>query len=352
MLKFDEIVRMQQHELKKALMRELNRMGYRTSTKKGFTYAAGTVPVMLVAHMDTVHKTPVKTTCYSADGKIVMSPEGIGGDDRAGVYMILQIIKKHRCHVLFCEDEETGAIGAREFVKSKINPEVNYIIELDRRGSDDAVFYDCDNPDFTKFVEGFDFKEALGSFSDISVIAPAMGVAAVNISAGYFCEHSLHEYVDMSVVEKNIERVGEMISAPAEKFEYIEATFYGKGRYGHGFYEDWYDFDGYYAQNDVGVMELMSVPDRAYLKSPRGELVESEGLFFIDKSGTVYEYLYDIDVAIVADGYEAFSESGLPLKFKDEKAVDIEVVSEEFAYELQEEHWEWEEKKNGKDVKS
>ena len=27
------------------------------------------------------------------------------------------------------------------------------IFQLDRCGSDDCVFYDCDNPDFTKYVE-------------------------------------------------------------------------------------------------------------------------------------------------------------------------------------------------------
>jgi putative aminopeptidase FrvX len=68
-----------------------------------------------------------------------MSPYGIGGDDRAGVYMIMQILKAARCHVLFCEDEETGGNGAREFTKSSIHPEIHYIVELDRRDTNDAV---------------------------------------------------------------------------------------------------------------------------------------------------------------------------------------------------------------------
>jgi hypothetical protein len=184
-MKLETILRKSQFELKHAIHNELKSLGYRPTSRPGFLYAKGTVPVLLVAHLDTVHRTSVKTICYSADGDILMSPEGIGGDDRAGVHMVLQLIRNHRCHVLFCEDEECGGIGARSFARGSIRPEVNYIVEVDRRGSNDAVFYDCENPGFTKFVCGFGFEEDFGSFSDISVIAPALKLAAVNISAGY-----------------------------------------------------------------------------------------------------------------------------------------------------------------------
>ena len=183
--KLESIVRLTQKELKQQVKLELEEMGYKPISKKGFLYAEGEHPVLLVAHLDTVHKTPVQSICYSTDGRVMMSPEGIGGDDRCGVYMILEIIKSARCHVLFCEDEEIGCQGARAFANSKIRPQVNYIVEMDRRGSNDAVFYRCANPDFTDFVCGFGFDHALGSFSDICAVAPRLGVAAVNISAGY-----------------------------------------------------------------------------------------------------------------------------------------------------------------------
>lgn len=232
---FEEIIRLSQHALKQALISELGRMGYKTHSKRGFTYGVGSLPVLLVAHLDTVHQAPVKTICYSPDGKTMMSPQGIGGDDRAGVYMILEIIKTHRCHVLFCEDEEAGGIGAQKFIKSGIQPDVNYIIELDRHGSDDAVFYDCSNPNFTEFVCGFGFNEAFGSFSDISIIAPTLGVAAVNISAGYFNEHTLHESVDTSVMQRNVRRVGKMISAPSDCYDYMEAPRFSRENRFEGF---------------------------------------------------------------------------------------------------------------------
>lgn len=232
---FEEVARKSQQALKQALISELGRIGYKTHSKKGFTYGAGSLPVLLVAHLDTVHRNPVKTICYSQNGRILMSPQGIGGDDRAGVYMILEIIRRRRCHVLFCEDEEIGGIGARRFVKSNIRPDINYIIELDRHGENDAFFYDCDNREFTDFVCGYGLEEAFGSFSDISIIAPHLGIAAVNISAGYYNEHTLHEYVNMDVMEKNIERVEKMVSTPSGEFAYIAAKRVGtKGLFDQG----------------------------------------------------------------------------------------------------------------------
>lgn len=106
MLSFEEIVRESQRNLKNLLISELARMGYKPQIKQGFLYAKGRSPILLVAHLDTVHKELVKAICYSADGNIVMSQEGVGDDDRCGVYMTLQIIKKHHCHVLFCEEAE------------------------------------------------------------------------------------------------------------------------------------------------------------------------------------------------------------------------------------------------------
>ena len=336
-MKFDEIVRMPQHTLKKELVKELNRMGYKTQTKKGFTYAKGKVPVLLVAHLDTVHKETVKTICYSDGGTVVMSPEGIGGDDRAGIYMIMQIIKKHRCHVLFCEDEEIGGIGAHEFARSGIRPNVNYIVELDRHGSEDAVFYDCDNREFTTYVEGFGFAENFGTFSDISVIAPELGVAAVNISAGYYNEHTRYETVNMEDVARNIARVGEMVSTESKLFEYIECVRY-RGTYGRGFYEDRFNFADYYGVEVGGVVKtLMTLPETAYLRTSHGRMLECDGRYMIDSAGRVHEYVFDLDVAVEAYEYEAVSEHGLPARFELKTAEEVEVVPMEFFIEMYDE---------------
>lgn len=59
-LTFETILRLPQMELKKRLKAELKSRGYPVTDKPGYLYAEGTIPVLLVAHMDTVHRQPVE----------------------------------------------------------------------------------------------------------------------------------------------------------------------------------------------------------------------------------------------------------------------------------------------------
>ena len=262
--KFEMLCRMSQNKLKKHVTAELNDKYDVVINRDGYVYAQGEVPILLVAHMDTVHKELPKAIIYE-NGKI-SSPQGIGGDDRCGVYMILEIIKKHKCSVLFCEDEEIGMVGAEKFIKEPFAKELefNYMIELDRRGSNDAVFYDCDNDEFEDFiVEDGDWKTSWGSFSDISTLAPAIGCAAVNFSCGYYNAHQTTEYVVLQEMEDNIKKVCTLIERTGEndKFEYIEAKYNSYSRYGgyynsgaySGFgYNDYrFLYDRYSSENEV-----------------------------------------------------------------------------------------------------
>ena len=338
-MKLREIITQPQAQLKVSLEAELKTMGYKPRVEDGFIYCKGTVPVLLIAHLDTVHKKPVKTICYSSDGMILMSPEGIGGDDRAGVHMVLEVAKTHRCHILFCEDEEKGGIGADKFASSNITPEINYIVEFDRRGGNDAVFYDCDNREFVDFVESFGFIEEFGSFSDISVVAPALGIAAVNISAGYHNEHTTHEYIDMREVNHNINRVARMVSTSTVQYEYIEAkrykfSYYKGGKYTYKFDDS--DDESIDEFTEFQVKRLMEIYEPHYIKTPKHDMKECDGDFMIDEKGLVYEYNWDIGYAVELDGYQAFRSLGLPAVFNDELASEYKVVSEEEAWKIEE----------------
>jgi di/tripeptidase len=254
--KFEKICKMPQAHLKKYLAKELEKTHKEITIDDGFVYAQGTFPVLLVAHMDTVHKHLPQKFVYSKDKNIVSDPNGIGGDDRCGVYMILEVVKRFNCSVLFCEDEEVGGIGADKFIETKLaaSLDFNYLIEFDRRGSKDAVFYDCDNPKFTEFICKDFYKEDWGSFSDIATIAPFFGVAAVNLSCGYYKAHTKDEYVVLSEMERSIEEACKILerTTEADVFEYIPAknrwgygsnyagyySGYGSGNYGTAWYDD------------------------------------------------------------------------------------------------------------------
>ncbi len=196
--------------------------------KDGFVYAIGDTPIMLVAHLDTVHKQLPIDIFYDTEQQVIWSPEGIGADDRAGVYAIVELIKRgHRPSVLFTWDEEVGGVGA-QVAASLLNPEVDYVIELDRRGYDDCVFYDCDNPVFTEYVESFGFKTNYGSFSDICYLCPEWKVAGVNLSIGYENEHTKTELLQVNWMMETINKVEEMLldtNYDKDKFEFIESTY-------------------------------------------------------------------------------------------------------------------------------
>lgn len=190
------------------------------SCKNNFILVKGAAPILLVAHLDTVHQEPVKVICKSADGNILMSPQGIGGDDRCGCYALNKIydLAKVKPFLLFTCSEEIGGIGAESFAdafkQNLLPPELKnlkLIIEIDRKGVNDAVFYDCDNPDFENYISGKGFITDNGSFSDISVIAPVLGVAAVNLSSGYYNAHTLHEFINLQQLESTISKVLDIV---------------------------------------------------------------------------------------------------------------------------------------------
>ena len=222
MKKFTEICKMSQQEVKSYMAKYLASHQYNVVNKDGFLYAKGDVPVLLVAHMDTVHKKKINTI-IEANGKI-SSPEGIGGDDRCGVFIIMNIVKDLHCSVVLCEDEEIGGVGAHKFADTEFIHDlgVNYMIEFDRMNANDAVFYSCDNEEFTNFVTDFTgFKTAYGSFSDISILAPASKIAAVNLSCGYYKAHTTDEYVVYDEMLATIQAAKALIETECDKFEYI-----------------------------------------------------------------------------------------------------------------------------------
>ena len=291
MKNFTKICKMTQNDLKKYTKDTLLKFGYpKVISGNGFVYAQGELPILLVAHLDTVHKELPKTIHYDKIKKILSSPEGIGGDDRCGIYMILEIVKYSKCSVLFCEDEEIGAIGANNFIKSSIskNLEFNYIMEFDRKGSNDAVFYDCANEEFEQFITKKFFKTAYGSFSDISVLAPELGCAAVNLSCGYYNAHTTDEYVVWDEMMKSIWAAHEIIETTtnADKFEYVERSYGGK-------FSDW-DYYGYYGESYVITYDNGNIL-KTFETIAQSE-IEAIGQFCVDNPTMSFQNIVDIQI--------------------------------------------------------
>lgn len=224
------LARLTQDSLKKVLGNALKDLYKEVVETKSYIYAVGDIPIALVAHMDTVFTSLPTNIYYDKEKHVMWSPEGLGADDRAGIYAILQILKAgYKPTVIFTTDEEIGAVGAGNLVADVPNFPTNlsYVIQLDRRGINDCVYYDCDNKEFKSYIENFGFEETLGSFSDISVICPAWKVAGVNLSVGYVDEHTPLERVNFKYLHQTIDKVIAMLNeeeVPA--FEYVEMQYF------------------------------------------------------------------------------------------------------------------------------
>jgi hypothetical protein len=224
---FERLVSLNQTEMKKAMAQYLKSKYTNCIFTKEYLVAIGDIPIALVAHMDTVFKTPVSDLYYDQKKGVMWSPQGLGADDRAGIFAILKIIQYgYRPSIIFTTDEEEGGTGALSLTVDHSKcpiPNLKYMIELDRRGSNDCVFYDCYNPEFIEYIESFGFCEKYGSFSDISFLMPAWKICGVNLSVGYDDEHSYSEILNIGPLYDTIKKVKIML---AEKeipdFEYSE----------------------------------------------------------------------------------------------------------------------------------
>ena len=246
----ERIVSLSQAELKATLAQYLKGKYKKVIVEKEYIVAVGDIPVALVAHMDTVFYNQPSEIYYDQRKAIMWSPDGLGADDRAGIFAILQIITDgYRPSIILTTDEERGGLGAQALAKKKCPIEfLRYMIQLDRKGSNDCVFYQCANGKFIKYIETFGFAEAVGSFSDISFLMPAWQVCGVNLSIGYREEHSVSETLNVHWMFQTIKKVEKMLDC-AEidplNFEFYEIqnklTDYFSEMRPYSSYDDTYD---------------------------------------------------------------------------------------------------------------
>jgi putative aminopeptidase FrvX len=217
-----------QEELYKTLHTTLELMKYNvyTNEQDGSKYIYAThssepINITLIAHLDTMFSNGGKNIVCT--GNLISSPQGLGADDRAGVYGILQVIKKYKCNVLFVCDEEYGQKGSKNFVRSPYFDEFtktnNFLISLDLSGKNRMKFYDTTNKDFINAISkitNFKIEDSGTHIADLSILVKGYksdttgaefdgcGLAGVNLCCGYKNEHHLNEYIDMDVLNNTI----------------------------------------------------------------------------------------------------------------------------------------------------
>jgi hypothetical protein len=130
---------------------------------------------------------------------------GIGGDDRAGCYLAYDQLqyKIHLApHILLVSGEETDNEGVLAFINA--NPElkgIDLFLDLDSHGCGTYTWYGEEKNPACAFVEQFGFIDSeCGYMSTISFLQDYYGTPAVNLSVGYYDEHTYEEYIDIDAV--------------------------------------------------------------------------------------------------------------------------------------------------------
>lgn len=220
-MKIKEVIKLLEYnkfDLIEVINKEINWDIFCTNSfYKNYWYKKGDIPICLVAHIDTVwERIKVKR-----EGNILKSAllfTGIGADDRLGVAFILTLIRAgYKPHILLLDSEELGGLGANEFIKQVDKIDVNLFIELDRCGSNDYIMYDNTNEKTKKYIENFGFVENYGSFTDISILCPYFGISGINLSIGYYKQHTSDEYIDLQIAQQNILRIVKILKNPPKK---------------------------------------------------------------------------------------------------------------------------------------
>lgn len=194
----------------------------------------------VVAHMDTVHydQTPNidnnnrltihegkimglnKLWASKVEGKKSIVT-GIGGDDKAGIFICLELINKFDKIIgAFFVEEEFGCKGSAEANKD-ILKDVGYFIQFDAPYSDWCSFtsngvqlfnkraFNKMKPVLTKY--GIT-KISQDPYTDIHKLKQDFNVIALNFFAGYHEMHTNSEFVIVEHIEKSVNLGFDMIS--------------------------------------------------------------------------------------------------------------------------------------------
>jgi tripeptide aminopeptidase len=183
---------------------------------------------MLSAHMDTVQDyddTLFAKFIEIKDG-IINGYGVIGGDDKCGIYAILDLLTNGHRDINFCftVEEEIGGIGSEYFEANNDLTHMSYCLVLDRMGSDDILcsgYHDYGTQEFEDVLvemgKDYGYGVGHGTFCDADYFSNQLSCA--NISCGYYNAHSKHEFVVLADLQNCINYVHSVIKNIDMKFE-------------------------------------------------------------------------------------------------------------------------------------
>lgn len=168
----------------------------------------------MVCHVDTVHDVNMNVQVQRIDDKLYafdsnkMQQYGIGGDDKVGIYITLQLLEQFDTFkAVFFKDEEVGCVGSRK-ADFTFFDDSTIVLECDRKGNSDFVNHismvdlfnkELEN-DISAILKHYKRKVTTGGMTDVQQIAENNNVMVANMSCGYYEPHSDSEYINIDDV--------------------------------------------------------------------------------------------------------------------------------------------------------
>lgn len=206
----------------------------------------------IVAHMDQVQERHSKDfIAYEAEGIIIgFSPkrkeqQGLGADDKVGLWIGLMCLQKFDCLKLaFFVEEEVGCRGSDKADMDFFN-DCRFVIEPDRREHEDLItqigWTSLCSDDFLKDIgyKKFGYKETDGMMTDIETLKDnGLAVSCINLSCGYYKPHTEQEFVYKPAVSNCLAFVEHIIETCTKVYPHVDDTAYLER---HNYYDIVYD---------------------------------------------------------------------------------------------------------------
>lgn len=224
----------------------------------------------VVAHIDTVHE-PVEMvvneeTLPNAQGELKLAlkayeketgvPTGIGGDDKAGVFICLKMLEQlDNIKAFFPVAEETGCHGSSD-ADENFFKDVGYAIQFDSTENDTmsltlmGVKLFEEDSNFFNSVKGIILEHGLKNwhnhpYTDTMKLKEKFDFSCLNFAAGYYNYHTKDEYVVVDDVQNTCDMAVKIIDTLGEnKYTYIhKKQLIKEYDWSYSDYEDDYDDD-------------------------------------------------------------------------------------------------------------
>lgn len=166
---------------------------------------------------------------------------GLGSDDKNGIIICLEAIKKYdHIKIVFFREEETGCRGSSN-AEMKFFEDCRFVIQCDRKGNGDLITnIGCTDLCSEKFIQDIDpekwgYKEETGMMTDVETLKEkGLAVSAINMSCGYYNPHTDEEITVKRDLEKCWRFVQHIIEDCTETYPHETGE---NNRF--GYYDDW-----------------------------------------------------------------------------------------------------------------